>query len=173
MEIVIRPVRPGDGKGINELRRMPGVFENILGIPSEREARNEAGIAALDHATQHHFAAVTYNEQGEEIMIGYGSLTVASNPRRRHCGDIGLMVHRDYQGRGVGTKLMEALIDMADNWLMLVRLELDVFADNARAIALYKKFGFVEEGLKRAEAIRNGEYVDSLLMARIRLPKDR
>ena len=169
MEIVIRPVRPGDGKGINELRRMPGVFENILGIPSEREARNEAGIAALDHATQHNFTAVTYNEQGEEIMIGYGSLTVESNPRRRHCGGIGMMVHRDYQGRGVGTKLMEALIGMADNWLMLVRLELDVFADNARAIALYKKFGFVEEGLKRAEAIRSGEYVDSLMMARLRL----
>ena len=110
MEIVIRPVRPGDGKGINELRRMPGVFENILGIPSEREARNEAGIAALDHATQHNFTAVTYNEQGEEIMIGYGSLTVESNPRRRHCGGIGMMVHRDYQGRGVGTKLMIAMM---------------------------------------------------------------
>jgi putative acetyltransferase len=36
MEFYIRPINAGDGKGINELRRMPGVFENILGIPSER-----------------------------------------------------------------------------------------------------------------------------------------
>ena len=41
MEFYIRPINIGDGKGINELRRMPGVFENILGIPSERIKRNE------------------------------------------------------------------------------------------------------------------------------------
>ena len=62
---------------------------------------------------------------------------------------------------------MQAALDLADNWLRLRRVELRVYADNARAIALYGKFGFEVEGTHRAYSIRNGVYVDSLSMARI------
>ena len=169
MDYIIRPVRPGDGKGINALRRMPGVFENIMGIPSEREKRNEDHIATLDHATQHMFVAVTRPGEGEEeLLIGCASLDVALNPRSRHSGSIGMMVHRDYQNQGVGSALMEALLDMADNWLMLVRVELEVFTDNERAIHLYEKYGFEKEGIRRMAAIRQGRYVDDFIMARLR-----
>ena len=95
-------------------------------------------------------------------------LTVAANPRRRHCADIGMMVHKDYQGKGIGKKLMETLIDLADNWLMLVRLELGVYTDNERAIELYKKFAFEPEGIKCKDAVRNGQYIDVLMMARVK-----
>lgn len=74
----------------------------------------------------------------------------------------------NFQGKGVGTKLMEAIIDVADNWLMLVRVELTVFTDNEKAINLYKKFNFEVEGLKKKAAIRNGEYVDEFIMARVK-----
>ena len=47
-------------------------------------------------------------------------------------------MHTDWQGRGVGTALMEPLLDLAANWLMLLREELEVYADNERAIALYE-----------------------------------
>ncbi|MDZ7543846.1 GNAT family N-acetyltransferase, partial [Clostridium perfringens] len=73
----------------------------------------------------------------------------------------------DYQNMGVGTALMEALLDVADNWLMLIRVELTVFEDNKRAIHLYEKFGFEKEGLKRLASIRNGKYENEYLMARI------
>lgn len=76
-------------------------------------------------------------------------------------------MHKNYQNKGVGSALMKALLDIADNWLMLVRVELTVFADNERAIRLYEKFGFEKEGVKRLAGIRNGRYVDELLMARI------
>lgn len=163
----IRPVQAGDGKGINALRRMPGVFENILGIPSERIKRNEDFIAAMD-SNVHSFVAVASTDSGEEQIIGNAGLTVSPNPRLRHVGSIGLMVHRDWQCQGVGSALMAALLDVADNWLMLVRLELTVFTDNARAIHLYEKYGFVREGVKHKAAIRNGGYADELMMARIR-----
>lgn len=166
MEFLIRPIDIGDGKGINALRRMPGVFENILGIPSERVKRNEDFIVNMD-GNQHQFVAITKNKNGEEQIIGSAGLTINVNPRTRHSGSIGIMIHRDYQNIGVGTALMEALLDVADNWLMLIRVELTVFEDNKRAIHLYEKFGFKKEGLKRLAAIRNGKYENEYLMARI------
>jgi putative acetyltransferase len=171
MEFIIRPINAGDGKGINELRRMPGVFENILGIPSERIKRNEDFIANMDSNT-HEFVAVTKNSSGDETIIGAAGLTVYANHRMRHSGSIGIMIHKDYQNMGVGTALMNALIDVADNWLMLVRVELTVFEDNERAIHLYEKFGFKKEGVKKLAGIRNGKYVNELMMGRINPSRD-
>lgn len=167
MEFMIRPVKTGDGAGINELRRMKGVFENTHSIPSERIKRNEDGIANLDNNV-HQFVAVTKDQNGNELIIGTAGLYVDSNPRKRHCASIGIMVHKDYQRIGVGAKLMESLIDIADNWLMLIRIELTVFIDNEKAISLYKRFGFIIEGTLRKAGIRNGRYVDEFTMARIK-----
>lgn len=61
-----------------------------------------------------------------------------------------------------------AIIDLADNWLNIGRLELSVYADNARAIGLYERFGFEREGFHPAYSFRNGAYVDSISMARLR-----
>ena len=166
MDFFIRPIDIGDGKGINELRRMPGVFENILGIPSERVKRNEDFILNMD-SNQHQFVAITKNQSDEEIIIGSAGLMVNANHRTRHSGSMGIMIHKDYQNMGVGTALMEAIIDIADNWLMLIRVELTVFEDNERAIHLYEKFGFEKEGLKRLAGIRKGKYENEYLMARI------
>ena len=109
MEFYIRPIKVEDAHGINELRRMEGVFENILGIPSERVKRNEDYIINMDEDT-HNFVAVTKDDNGDEIIIGNAGLGVFSNPRTRHCAGVGMMVHKDYQGMGVGTKLLQSLL---------------------------------------------------------------
>lgn len=166
MDFIIRPIAIGDGKGINELRRMPGVFENILGIPSERVKRSEDFIINMD-SNNHQLVAVAKTQSGEDIIIGTVGLIVNANPRTRHSGSIGIMIHKDYQNMGVGTALIQAIIDIADNWLMLIRVELGVFEDNERAIHLYEKFGFEKEGLKRLAAVRNGKYENEYIMARI------
>ena len=163
MNYTIRPIGPEDAEGAAALRRMPGVFENTLGLPSYRTADSEAFIAGLG-PDDHNFVAVL----DDGTVIGCAGLTVCSNPRMRHVGAVGLFVHADYQGRGVGTTLMETLLDLADHWLMLVRVELEVFADNEQAIRLYEKLGFEKEGLLRMTTVRNGRYVDEYKMARFR-----
>jgi putative acetyltransferase len=85
----------------------------------------------------------------------------------RLVGEIALLaVHDEWHGNGVGAALMAAMVDIADNWLNLTRMQLGVIADNAPAIGLYRKFDFESEGLKRAEVFRAGAYADTMLMAR-------
>ncbi len=167
MEYRIRAAAPGDGKGINAIRTSRGAFENTMGLPSEHITRSE-DFVATSNPHLHSFVAVIDLEDGSEMIIGHAGLHTEANPRRRHSGSIGMMIHPNFQGKGVGTKLLDTLLDLADNWLMLVRVELSVFYDNDRAIHLYEKKGFEREGVKRKTSVRNGEYVDEIIMGRIR-----
>ncbi|MEW5720748.1 MAG: GNAT family N-acetyltransferase, partial [Chloroflexota bacterium] len=106
-----------------------------------------------------------------EVVGQIGLQTRPNSPRRRHVGEIGMMVRDDWQGKGIGTALMQAAIDLADKWLNLARLELGVYPDNEPAVKLYTKFGFQVEGTHIGYAFRDGQYVDTLMMARVRLPQ--
>ena len=103
-----------------------------------------------------------------EVVGNLGLHLAAKSPRRRHAGYIGMSVRDDWHGRGVGSALLAAAIDIADNWLAYRRLELTVYTDNAAALALYRKFGFEIEGTLREYAFRNGAFVDAYTMARLR-----
>jgi putative acetyltransferase len=81
---------------------------------------------------------------------------------------LGITVSGKWQGQGVGRRLMQELLDLADNWLNVIRIELTVFTENARAIALYQECGFEIEGTHRAYALREGRYADTYSMARVR-----
>jgi putative acetyltransferase len=101
-------------------------------------------------------------------VVGTAALhPVGAQMRRRHAWMLGISVLPEAQGRGVGSALMAALCDYADNWVGALRLELTVYVDNARAMALYRKFGFVPEGTHHGYALRAGQYVDCYSMARV------
>jgi len=104
----------------------------------------------------------------EDRIVGMVSVAIPNRPRRKHAGAIGISVHGDWQGKGIGKELMRALVDLADNWLNLTRLELEVYADNEAAIRLYERFGFEVEGRLRQHAFRDGQFVDSIVMGRLR-----
>ena len=99
-------------------------------------------------------------------VVSMTGLVIPFMARQRHTTGVGIMVHTDYQGRGIDRALMEALLDIKDNWLMLKRVELSVFTDNERAVRLYESLGFVVEGTKRYAAVKNGVHADEYLMAR-------
>lgn len=171
LNFVIRPVRLEDAASINEIRRMDGVRENMLGIISERPTRSEDYIKGMTE--NDHVLVAEVEEAGQKKVIGMIGMVVARNQRLRHSASIGIMVHVDYQGKGIGTALFKKIIDLADNWLMLVRLELGVFVENERALKLYQSLGFQIEGTKKYAAIRNGKYADEYIMARYNLRCDK
>ena len=160
-QALIRPVRAEDAEAVHEIRRQPSVVEFTLAVPSERVADNRRFLEALgpdDH--------VLVAEVGGRV-VGIAGLHVKRG-RERHCAWLGMSVHDQFQGRGLGRRLVEALLDVADNHLGLSRVELEVMADNARAIQLYERCGFEHEGRKRQAIRRHGAYVDALLMGRLR-----
>ncbi len=103
---------------------------------------------------------------GDE-RVGISNLSGATTPRRQHVWMLSTAVAAAWQRRGVGRALMQHLLSLSDS-MGIVRVELDVYADNDRAIALYESSGFVREGLNGREAWREARYVDALVMARLR-----
>lgn len=161
-DILIRALEPGDLPDLTEAWNQPRAYAGTLQLPyTSLDCRQKRAAAMPASATR--LVAVIDGK-----VIGAIGLERFEN-RRCHAGYIGMAVHDAYAGRGAGTALMAAVVDLADNWLQLKRLELGVYADNARAIALYERFGFEREGVYRAYAWRDGEYVDSIAMARLRL----
>ncbi|WP_440877330.1 GNAT family N-acetyltransferase [Thalassotalea sp. PLHSN55] len=104
----------------------------------------------------------------EGKAIGHISLLLSQKMRDKHCATIALAVDSHFHGKGVGKALMSAALDQADNWMNIVRLELDVQVDNLPAVALYKKMGFKIEGEKKFSTFSAGKYTNLYLMARIR-----
>lgn len=162
-DIVIRGLEPEDYEGMAALSNLPECQRQTLQLPfrTRHEARTRLAEPDLN---SYGLAAVT----SEAKIVGIASVYVLSRPRRRHTGQLGMMVHDDYHGRGIGSALLGALINQSENWIGITRLELTVFTDNARAIALYRRFGFEIEGTFRRYALRDGGYVDAHSMARLK-----
>lgn len=163
MTFTIRRTEPSDYEAVQQIYAGPKAIWGTLQSPfssleqwRKRLAEPPEGLVSL-------VACV------ESEVVGQLSLqTFPNRPRRRHVGQIGMAVRDDWQGKGAGTALMQAAVDLADKWLNLTRLELEVYTDNAPAIRLYKKFGFNIEGTLAQFAFRDGQYVDSYSMARLR-----
>ena len=162
MSLRIRDIKIEDYKEISKIRKMPGVMENILSNKDEEEELIKEKIINRGK-NQYWYVA---EENGK--VIGLGILMNHGNLRKKHVGVITLMVNSDNQNKGVGSLLMDKLINLSES-LNIIRLELCVFRDNYKAINLYKKFGFKEEGIKVKSALKNGEYADEIMMARISL----
>lgn len=165
-EVTLRRAHAGDAEGFARMMNEPGVYAQLMQMPYADAEQWRERLSRVADAAQPDLQLLA---EAEGQLVGSAGLHPASpSLRRRHAMMLGISVVGAWQGRGVGRALMQALCDHADRWLGLRRLELQVYADNHRAIALYRRFGFELEGTHRGYALRDGVLVDSLSMARLR-----
>jgi ribosomal protein S18 acetylase RimI-like enzyme len=152
-EFVVRPARAADTRAMAEL--MAAVAAERDGIASEPPVDVEDRAALFARGIGGSLVAVA----GDQVI---GMLHVEAS--RHGFGELGMLVDRDWRGRGVGSALLQAAIGWAREH-RLHKLCLEVFAHNAVAIALYRKTGFVEEGRRVRQYRRaSGELWDSIVM---------
>jgi len=110
--------------------------------------------------------AVQFVALDGERVVGWADIFPDWAHAVAHRGHVGMGVHADFRGRGLGTRLLGACLAKATAQGM-TRIELEVRADNTPAIGLYRKLGFTEEGRLRRAMCFDGAYFDTLLMARL------
>lgn len=98
-------------------------------------------------------------------VVGWCDVFPEENPRQSHRGGLGMGLLPEYRGKGIGSKLLKAVMDHAKKF-GLEKVELHVYTSNEHAIALYKKFGFEQEGLIKKYRKLDGKYFDCLAMGK-------
>jgi putative acetyltransferase len=161
--LTFRPMEVSDAAEMAASLSAPGVVWGTLQVPYTQEAVWRARLAA--HAPDRVYDVAVLRGGA---FVGSGGLFGSGHWRERHAAMLGMSVSDAVQGQGVGTALLAHLLEAADQWLGLTRVELEVYTDNVRAIALYTRLGFVPEGVLRGEAWREGGYADAQVMARCR-----
>ena len=149
----VRRARPEDARRLAEL--FAAVAEERDGIATEPPVDVDARTKQFAESAEGTIVAVA---AGDLV----GSLHVEA--KRFGVGEFGMAVALPWRGRGVGSALLTAAIEKARGE-GLHKLSLEVFPHNQAAIALYRKFGFVEEG-RRVKHYRraSGELWDSIVM---------
>jgi putative acetyltransferase len=159
----IRHAQPDDAAALHRIMSSPQVIRGTLVMPFARIDQVHEHLKNLPAGS---FWLVSC---ADDEPTGSLRLDLHTAARRRHAATLAIAVRDDWQGRGVGSVLMAAALDLADNWLNLTRIEMQSWTDNVSALALYQKFGFVIEGTHRAFAFRDGQYIDAHALARVRV----
>ena len=118
-------------------------------------------LDSLKSGAVHVVAVAGYDE-----VIGWCDLRPKATPTLRHSAVLGMGLVAPYRGMGIGARLLSATLEAAER-AGLQRAELVVRADNAPAIALYRRFGFELEGTLRDYLRVDGVSHDALQMARL------
>ena len=163
-ELTVRKAIKSDAAEIVDyLNAVGGESDNLLfgaeglGMTVEQEeeyieAENGRGASAL-------LVGILNNN-----IICVGHITALEKPRVAHLGEVGISVLKEFWGIGVGTCLMNEIIRVSKESGALEALHLGVKADNAPAIALYRKLGFRETGRFPGFFKINGRYYDEIKM---------
>lgn len=162
---ILRSPNLDDGQAIlNQLKTVFGETENLTRDSDEVTltlAEERAYLEAhLAHELDFNMLAFV-----DGRIAGNLAVRAVNNYRKmRHRAGLGLTVLKEFWHMGVGSTLMkEGIAQARENGFE--QIELDVFADNERAVALYQRYGFEEWGrIKRAGRFRDGSYHDELLM---------
>lgn len=161
---VVRVATPGDAEALQRFATRlftegpPGIYSRD--IPTVEEELDFIA-SRITPANSTLLLAVA----GDEI-VGVMDFLGRSAPQEAHGGAFGISVDREHRGKGIGSALLEAI----ESWARahgIRRIEANAFANNPRAVQLYERHGFTQEGRRREAVEVNGEYIDAFVLAKL------
>ncbi len=167
-EVSIRPAVPDDAGALVDYMNQGLVeyTEYILTDADEFDMTVEKEREWIA-SQKHECGAIALIAEAAGEVVGMLNCTVRPRRRISHVGELGMTLRRSYWGSGLGSALMESLIEWAEAHPVLEMLQLQVYACNDRALGLYRKFRFVEAGrFPGRTKFGPGEYKDDVLMYR-------
>ncbi len=164
MEIKIEKALPEDAEKILEyLKIVGGETDNLTfgaeGLSISIEEERDYIASLLDSTSSVMYVAKRANE-----IVGNASFSSMNRERLKHRGEMAVSVKRAEWNKGIGSMLIDYIIDFAKNIAHTEIISLEVRSDNARAIKLYEKYGFEKIGSFRGFFKINDEYVEFDLM---------
>ncbi|WP_028273638.1 GNAT family N-acetyltransferase [Atopococcus tabaci] len=167
IELIIREAVPDDAAALLAFMDETARQTDFLFLETEErdisvEEEQEHLAELFDSASNCLFVALDGGR-----MIGAASVHSSDEQKIHHIGDVGIVVHEEFWGMGLGTVLMEEIIAWSEETGILKRLQLQVQERNTRARNLYEKVGFRLEGVMERGVFIDGEYLPVCLMSRL------
>lgn len=166
-EIVYRRAKESDAGAIVTFYNFVGGETSFLSFEKDEYPMDEAAQREAIRALEGNDTNIMLMAMDGGEIAGIATIHSGSKVKSRHDGELGIVVAKKYQGRGIGTELIRQLIEWAGGNGVTTRISLDTRADNIDAVHLYMKFGFVVEGCRRNSTLLNGTYYDLYVMGRM------
>ncbi len=173
--LIFRNALPKEGKSIQQFIRQSYDESPYLATRSDEFVATTQRVSSwIESHLESPGKLMIVAEQGK-ALVGLLDFSNSRKQRLRHVGEFGLSVKQDWQGLGIGCGLLSTLIDWSSTSPVIEKLELQVFVENQRAIALYRSFGFETEGIRRhavkyvdqgADQSSDANYTDIMMMGK-------
>ena len=163
-EVILRTPKWEDLDDLME--HLNSLIEEGADIPKDRKITREEEADRLARAfataEKGDFFIIVAEIRGK--VVGTSDITILGT-YRRHIGELGIGLRREYRDKGIGTEILGTMIEQAAK-MGLKMLTLNVFATNSRARHVYEKVGFRETGRTPNYFYKNGEYIDDITMVK-------
>lgn len=162
-DLRVRAATEADAEQLHEILNSPHILDGTMRILHTTVDDSWERLRPTEN--QRVLVAVDRSDRVVGLLV---LVTHLGAPRHHHVAHIDLIAtHPDHQGRGAASLLIRTVIEMAEQWMAIERLELVVFTPNTGAIRLYERLGFEIEGTMANYVFGGGRYVDAHIMARL------
>jgi ribosomal protein S18 acetylase RimI-like enzyme len=166
---IIRTGKIEDAEGTLDIQRsVVSEGEYLIAYPEEFTKTLNQQREYIQNILENENETIIVAEKDGEVVGWIVFESTQNRKRMSHTGSFGMLIRNNYRGLGIGKMLLQVLLEWAEKNPLIEKVSLGVFSTNHRAISLYQKMGFIEEGRKINEfKFEDNEYVDDILMYKL------
>jgi L-amino acid N-acyltransferase YncA len=161
-ELTVRPARESDAEAIAGIYNQ-GIEDRVATLETELRTSEERRRWMAARGPRHPVIVA----EAAGTVVGWASLNQFNpRPAYQHVADFSVYVDRDWRGKGVGRRLLEALIDLARE-IGYHKMVLSAFPFNQAGVALYERLGFRAVGIYKEQGLLDGKWTDTIIMEKL------